>query len=321
MKEIILDFDNTMGIEGCDVDDFLALLYLLGNAELCNVRALCTSFGNSSIEDVYPNTRRLVDELGLDMPVFKGAGCAGDANTDAARFLANETAAHPGLYHILVTGSTTNLYGAWIHDRSFFENVASITFMGGITQSIVINGRIMDELNFSCDPHSTYIALSSGPSGSRRSSAHSASSSSARPSKLSGSLDSVGTDLTIATAQNCMPAFVTAESFSKTFSSKSWLTQNIEYWYGNMDERFGWKGFVVWDQIAAAALIKPELFTPHDMSITLDERFFSIGYLEQAPEEAPSSIVHVPEISNPDVLISDALSSWKRACESLRLPL
>ena len=30
MKKIIFDCDNTIGIEGCDVDDGLTLLYLLG---------------------------------------------------------------------------------------------------------------------------------------------------------------------------------------------------------------------------------------------------------------------------------------------------
>ncbi|MFR1167120.1 MAG: hypothetical protein ACLSDQ_05635 [Adlercreutzia equolifaciens] len=44
MKNIILDFDNTMGVRGCDVDDGLALLYLLGNPERCRVLAACTTY-------------------------------------------------------------------------------------------------------------------------------------------------------------------------------------------------------------------------------------------------------------------------------------
>lgn len=33
MKRLIFDCDNTFGINGCDFDDGLALLYLLGNSE------------------------------------------------------------------------------------------------------------------------------------------------------------------------------------------------------------------------------------------------------------------------------------------------
>ena len=33
MKKIIFDCDNTFGVKDCDVDDGLALMYLLGNRE------------------------------------------------------------------------------------------------------------------------------------------------------------------------------------------------------------------------------------------------------------------------------------------------
>lgn len=289
MKRIILDFDNTMGIQGCDVDDFLALLYLLGNPDLCQVEALTTSFGNSTIDAVYNNTLRLVDELGLNLPVYKGAGFAGDYDTEAARHLAEAAAAEPGELNILVTGSTANLLGAAQVDPAFFENVASLTFMGGITHSIVINGYIMDELNLSCDPAATYAAFASDA------------------------------NCTVATAQHCMPAFVGRDAFARHFDRESWLTRNIEYWYADMSDWYEWPGFVVWDQIAAAMLIKPELFTDCDLDVVLDKRFFSIGYLQEADSGDPSSLIHTPVISDPAVFIEDALISWKHACDKLQL--
>ena len=33
MKKIVFDCDNTFGIKNCDVDDGLALMYLLGSRE------------------------------------------------------------------------------------------------------------------------------------------------------------------------------------------------------------------------------------------------------------------------------------------------
>lgn len=289
MKHIILDFDNTMGIQGCDVDDFLALLYLLGNPERCDVSALCTTFGNSTIDAVHANTLRLVDELGLELPVYRGAAAAGDTDTEAARFLARAVAERPGYYDILVTGSTANLLGAHKADPHFFDNVASLTFMGGITHSIVINGHIMDELNLSCDPKATFTAFASGA------------------------------DCTVATSQNCMPAFVDRAAFARIFDRDSWLTRSIEYWYADMDDWYEWEGFVVWDQIAAAMLIKPELFDAHDMDVTLDERFFSIGFLEEAHAGDPAARIHTPTIADVPAFIEDALAGWKRGCERLGL--
>ena len=289
MKHIILDFDNTMGVQGCDVDDFLALLYLLGNPELCEVEALCTAFGNSSIDVVHANTLRLVDELGLDLPVYRGAAAAGDADTEAARFLSRAAAERSGYYDILVTGSTANLSGAVQADPRFFENVAGLTFMGGITHSIAIHGHIMNELNLSSDPEATYAAFASGA------------------------------DCTVAVSQSCLPALVDCDAFARVFNHDSWLTRNITYWYADMAERYEWEGFVVWDQVAAAMLIKPELFEPCDMNVTLDERFFSIGFLEEAVEGDPAALIHTPVIADVPTYIEDALEGWKRGCERLGL--
>ena len=84
MKNIILDFDNTMGVRGCDVDDGLALLYLLGNPERCRVLAACTTYGNAGIDVVDANTRALFEKLGLNIPVYRGAAGPGDTDTEAA---------------------------------------------------------------------------------------------------------------------------------------------------------------------------------------------------------------------------------------------
>ena len=52
---LILDCDNTMGVPGRDVDDGLALLYLLGSPQV-ELLAVTCSFGNSTQEVVYRNT-------------------------------------------------------------------------------------------------------------------------------------------------------------------------------------------------------------------------------------------------------------------------
>lgn len=47
MKKVLFDCDNTMGLPGRDVDDGLALLYLLGREDV-DLKGVTTTYGNSS---------------------------------------------------------------------------------------------------------------------------------------------------------------------------------------------------------------------------------------------------------------------------------
>lgn len=65
MRKIIHDCDCTFGINGCDVDDGLALLYLLGDPE-AEVLGVTTTYGNNTLEKVYENTKKFVKKIGHD---------------------------------------------------------------------------------------------------------------------------------------------------------------------------------------------------------------------------------------------------------------
>lgn len=54
-KTIVFDCDNTFGMKGRDVDDGLALLYLLGHP-CADLLGVTTTYGNSRTEAVYANT-------------------------------------------------------------------------------------------------------------------------------------------------------------------------------------------------------------------------------------------------------------------------
>ena len=60
---LIMDCDCTMGVPGCDVDDSLALLYVLDCPEAEMLGVTC-SFGNNTQDTVYRNTKRLLKEWG-----------------------------------------------------------------------------------------------------------------------------------------------------------------------------------------------------------------------------------------------------------------
>lgn len=60
---LIMDCDCTMGVPGCDMDDSLALLYVLDCPEAELLGVTC-SFGNNTQDTVYRNTKRLLKEWG-----------------------------------------------------------------------------------------------------------------------------------------------------------------------------------------------------------------------------------------------------------------
>mgnify|MGYP000839380351 CR=1 FL=1 len=87
MRKIIHDCDCTFGINGCDVDDGLALLYLLGDPE-AEVLGVTTTYGNNTLEKVYENTKKFVKKIGHDeLRVYKGGATSGETESEAAHYL------------------------------------------------------------------------------------------------------------------------------------------------------------------------------------------------------------------------------------------
>ena len=298
-KRIVVDFDITMGVPGCDVDDGLALLMLLGNSGLCTVEGLCASYGNSDIGTTYDTARRIAETWRLDVPVLRGGASPTEPESEAADFLARMAAENPGELSVLATGSLTNLRGAALADPAFFENVAEVALMGGITQSLAINGRIMDELNMSCDPDAAYAVLAATRNASE---------------------GSAGCPVHIATAQNCLPAFFNRRDFIDLRGPDSWFYRTCDYWFADMDERYAWNGFTCWDIVAATYLIRPDLFVDDWRDVALDRRLFSVGFLDANPMDgAPAAHVNLPRIVDAEAFRQAAFDGWRRALEPLGL--
>lgn len=159
MKKIIFDCDNTMGLRTKEIDDGLALFYLLGRPDVSLV-GVTTTFGNGTIDQVYPQTQKMVTDLGRpDIPVIKGTGKRAEEPTEAARFLAEKAAAFPGELTILATGPLGNLRGAAELDPNFYSNLKAIVCMGGYLHPIKVGRRDVKELNLSADPEASFEVL------------------------------------------------------------------------------------------------------------------------------------------------------------------
>lgn len=148
---IIHDCDNALGLFGSDVDDGLALLYLLARQDL-SLAALTTCFGNASLPRVTNITAKLLAYMGrADLPLFAGARRAEDRSTDAARFLVEAAAEHPGRITLVATGPLTNLAAAAAHDSRFFSRLDRVICLGGNLFPARLGWRPVNELNFGAD--------------------------------------------------------------------------------------------------------------------------------------------------------------------------
>ena len=241
MKKVIIDCDNTFGVEGCDLDDGLAIIYTLGTKRV-DVLGITTTFGNNTIEVVYPNTISFMEKIGrADIPVFKGHNYDANQNV-AAKYLVQMANTHPNELTLLVIGSVTNLYHAWHLDADFFDKIAEISFMGGVTEPLIIEGKQLDELNFACNSEAAYHVLT------RSKNSH------------------------IATGNLCLNALFTKTRFDEIVENDyeflHWLNEQGQYWFNREKEVFGNDGIYKWDIYAAAVLCYPELFDENIVEIT-----------------------------------------------------
>ncbi len=269
MKKVIFDCDNTMGLYGKDVDDGLALMYLLGRDDV-NLLGVTTTFGNSTIDEVYPNTVKMFHELGIShIPLKKGAPSVDNRYSQAAEFLAETINTYPGEITLLATGSLTNLYGAFQMDNEFFKKVKEIVLMGGITKPLIIEGKKMNELNFSSDAEATYVVLSSN----------------CKVSVLTGHI--------------CLEAKFGEEEFKRLMEDDSiwsykYIREKSYDWFKYFTNSYYTKEFYNWDTVAAVYVTNPELFEDNTVNVVSTVEDLKKGYLKIDDNSGSGYKVNIP---------------------------
>ncbi|WP_291562341.1 MULTISPECIES: nucleoside hydrolase [unclassified Clostridium] len=285
MHKIIYDCDNTMGVVGCDVDDGLTLLYLLGREDV-DLQGLTLTYGNNTIDVVYETTMNMIKELNLNhIKVFKGSEDHQNRISEASKFLANTVKDNPKEITILATGALTNLYGAYLYDNDFFTNVKEIALMGGVTSPLIIHGHKVDELNFSCDPEASHKVLSSE----------------AKVSILNG--------------HTTMEAIFGPKELLKLESSSNklfkYILEKINPWCVSMEKLMDVKAFCNWDAAAAIYITNPELFQNETVIINSSVKDLKSGYLNLCEDGKkiymPSSIIDLETFN--EILINGFINT------------
>ena len=341
MIDLIYDCDITMGLPGTDVDDGLALLYLLGSPKI-RILGITTTFGNSTIEEVHPCLLSILNDLGhSDIPAFRGAPRPEETigrdseprDSEAARFLADTVRLNPGTVCILATGSTTNLLGAYRLNPGFFYDVKKIVFMGGIVEPLLINGRKMKELNFASDPEAALYALYAGGPPA-------ASTGADAPPRTS---DPGRCAITVISGNLCLQALLTRESFdafvdqisenrthTNTPGSRggkgfvTYLKEKILPWFSWTEGLYGLPGFHAWDATAALYITDPQLFETAEVVLhsLLDD--LSSGFLriertvgDRADSDDNSWRINLPkQIRDMAGYWRTLFDGWRRAGEA-----
>ena len=273
---VILDCDNTLGVPGCDVDDGLTLLYLLGCPEVELLGITC-SYGNSAQQTVYDNTLRLLKSWNREeIPVLRGGDSPARRSSPASEFLAEAAAKHRGALCVLATGAMTNLLGAAEQDPGFWENVKTVSVMGGITGPLFVNGVPMDELNLSCDPEASCAVLRNVR------------------------------DLRIASAQNSLHSRFSRDSWEKSGLSM----EEVAYWFDIHREKWHLEGIVIWDVMAAVQLLHPELLDMEEAVIGPAEELLRTGMILGC---GCCRSAKLPKIRDLDAYTDHVYDTWRNA--------
>jgi len=288
MKRLIHDCDNTMGVPGCDVDDGLANLYLLGRRD-AEILGITTVFGNSDLRTVHESTSGLIDSLGKnDIPVLKGSANREQLKSEAASFIVDTVNSDIGHVSILATGPLTNLRAAHLIDPGILEKVDEIVIMGGTTEPLVINGRLLKELNLTCDPLATECVLRNGK------------------------------NVSVITGNACLDAFFARSDFEARLSagrsdSIERIRQACSPWFERMRNEFGVAGFYNWDVVAAVRLMEPQLFTEIPTPVYLGVESLAFGALDTAKDAGENArVINLPRIADVGGLVNGVYSSWLR---------
>lgn len=282
MEKIIFDCDNTMGVKDYPMDDALALFYLLGNSNKVDILGITTTFGNSTVSDVYPATKNLIKELSLNIPVKKGSEYSEDPRSEASRLIVDTVNKNKGKVSIVAVGSMTNLYGAYLLDNNIFENIKEIIIMGGITKPLIVHGGVLNELNLSCNVEATFCVLEKGR------------------------------NISIVTGNNCLDAYLPRGEFIENMSSENskggkYILDKCSYRFDYKVKKYGADGSYAWDVVATAYLLYKDLFEDNLKNIAISKGNFKTGYLE---EKDNGSVINIPKIFKIDEFKNNIYEGW-----------
>jgi len=288
-EKIIYDCDNTLGLLFNEVDDGLTALYLLGTPGI-ELLGITTTFGNGRIDQVYPQTQKLIEHLALEIPVLKGEGRETlGQKTQATSFLVEQVNRHPGEITLLATGPVGNLYSACLEDPDFFNKVNRIVVMGGYRHPLWLGYRNLKELNFSAHPEASLSILSA-------------------PCLV-----------TIFPGHVCLDAPYHLRDIRQADYWPGWMKRALTQWLFSFGLYSGARVFYLWDLLPAVYLSNPELFeiTPFKIGSTLED--LQQGMLVKTRNESALEVALAEKIKDREAFFAELDRGWQETAKEFPL--
>ncbi|MCG2794914.1 MAG: nucleoside hydrolase, partial [Actinomycetia bacterium] len=292
-EKVVIDTDPATGYALRDVDDGLALAYLLALPDEFDVLGITTVFGNVSLPRATARAREAVRVTGrTGVEVFPGAWsrhALGDVSS-ASMFLPDAVAANPGEVTVLALGPLTNVATAGLADRAFYRDVKRIVVMGGaVDEGIGIPLVSPLEFNFFSDAAAADLVLDAP------------------------------CEKVVITGDICRQALFTRRELDSLWAMRSrvatYLAYRVRPWLklNQVLPFLPWKGgFVPWDIVAAVYLRRPDLFSGVEGNgVRLRRGLFRTGTLE--PDASRDGRpARLPTRLEPRPLLADFLSAISR---------
>lgn len=283
-KKIIFDCDNLMGKVRWELDDGLALFYILGCSDL-ELLGITTTFGNGKIEKVMYHTKRLLKAIGReDIPLMKGASKKEEPPTDAARFLADKAASNPGEITLLAAGPLGNLRGAVQIDPHFFRNLKELIFMGGHIKHPFKMGNIeLPDINLASDLKATFRVLHAE------------------------------CPVNIINSEICTQVPFTTAHLERVNFFPETVIDLIKEFFSVYNKYFGLDLIYIWDVLVPVLLTNPELFDKNSVRIIASNvEDINYGHLVITKDDNGVLINMPSKILDTNKFMNNIIETWRR---------
>ena len=254
---ILIDTDPGLGKKGADIDDGLALFFMLNNPEKFEIEGITTVFGNTRVKIGYSLLKKYLEIVGrTEIPYKMGARSKSELGklSEASSFIIEKVKENPDELILLTLGPLTNISTAIKHYSELFDNLKKIIFMGGILEprdffdsSTLDTGGLFKttEFNFFMDPLATQTFIETDTSTPR-----------------------IGMGLDI-----CCKAVFQEEHLSiiKKVNKQipQFIVEDLSYWLELWKLR-NMNGFYPFDTMVPIYLLHPDLFVSKDVFLKVD---------------------------------------------------
>ncbi len=240
---LIIDTDPAIGIPFKDIDDGLAILLALANAE---VEGLTINHGNVETSKGIEVAKKVLNVANRsEIPVFKGAEKEEDIGkkTEASEFIVKSVKENPGEISILAIAPLTNIATAILSYEDLLKDLKELVIMGGSLDFWPMS--FFGEFNFRASPRAASIVLSQDREKS------------------------------VVSMDVCSQVMITSDELDKlgSFDSEvsSYIVDNSSLWL-NLNKLVTFEGFYPWDLVACVYYLDKSLFEVEecDLSIQVD---------------------------------------------------